>query len=158
MFYGGSLLSELSPLDTEEVDEFISLRRLNRYMAVLMDSDRSKADAPLGEAKTRVIDDLEQDSSTGVAWVTAGYTIENYVPHSILDAAIKAAHPSVSGATLTTQKQFTNPLSKTRTKVRPSKTAIAKKAVAIWGDEWPLDLKERVQEIVEFIRRANAHT
>lgn len=30
MFYGGSLLSELSPLDSDEVDEFISLRSLNR--------------------------------------------------------------------------------------------------------------------------------
>jgi hypothetical protein len=46
MFYGGSLLSALSPLDAEEVDEFISLGNLNRYMMVLIDSDKKNQKRP----------------------------------------------------------------------------------------------------------------
>lgn len=157
MFYGGSLLSELSPMDVDEVDEFISLRRLNRYMAVIMDSDRSSAEAALGPSKLRVLADLENDPSTGQAWVTAGYTIENYVPPSVLEAAIKAVHPSTAARNFSGQRRFTNPLSKNRVSLVPSKTAIAKAAVELWGDEWPLDLKEQVQSVVELIRRANAH-
>ena len=42
MFYGGTLLAHLSPRDPQEVEDFISLARLNRNVAVVMDSDRSK--------------------------------------------------------------------------------------------------------------------
>lgn len=156
MFYGGSLLSELSPLDAEEVEDFISLRRLNRYMAVLIDSDRMRADGPLGAAKSRVIDGLSADPETGLAWVTAGYTIENYVPANVLDAAIKSAHPTLVGKQFGAQRRFANPLSKTRLGLIPSKTAVAKQVASAWADEWPLDLRDRVGEIIELIRRANA--
>lgn len=155
MFYGGSLLSELSPLDAEEVNDFISLRRLNRYMVVLIDSDRASADGPLGVAKSRVIDGLSAEPETGLAWVTAGYTIENYVPANVLDAAIKAAHPTLVGTSFGAQRRFTNPLTKARLGLIPSKTAVAKQVASAWGDDWPLDLRDRVGEVIELIRRAN---
>ena len=161
MFYGGSLLSELSPLDSDEVDEFISLRRLNRYMAVIIDSDKKSARASLNETKLRVKRALGVEPQTSLVWVTAGYTIENYVPESVLNTAIKVAHPRTTSKRSTPfgpMSQFENPLSEARTGVaKPSKVAIAKLATAAWKEEWPLGLKRRVAELVSLIERANSH-
>ena len=158
MFYGGSLLSELSPLDAEEVDEFISLRNLNRYMAILIDSDKSGPRRKLNVSKQRVIAGLSDDPSTGLAWVTAGYTIENYLPESVLTDAIRSAHPTTRGRQFDAQERWSNPLSASRLGLRaPSKVAVAKKAVENWGDEWPLDLRRQTQAVIELIDRANTH-
>ncbi|WP_413601895.1 ATP-dependent nuclease [Curtobacterium sp. Curtsp57] len=157
MFYGGSLLRDLSPLDAEEVDDFISLRALNRYMVVVIDSDREKPRAALNHSKRRVIDDLKSDPATGLAWVTAGYTIENYVPEETLTAAIHAAHPK-SKATMTTQERYGNPLAASRIGTRsPSKVAIAKRATNVPIEQWPYNLKQQVQAVVDLIERANQH-
>lgn len=161
MFYGGSLLSELSPLDSDEVDEFISLRRLNRYTAVVIDSDRRSARAPLNDSKKRVKSALEADAEASMVWVTSGYTIENYVPEDLLNAAIKKAHPR-SSVKRTTEMgrmaQFSNPLAEGRTGVpNPSKTAIAKAVVQAWDSELPRGLKMKIKELAAMIERANAH-
>lgn len=156
MFYGGALLSELSPLDVDEVQEFISLRSLNRFMAVLIDSDRGRRSAKLNRSKQRVIEELAQDPDTGVSWVTAGYTIENYVPEHVLDQAIRIAHPSTIGRDFDVQDRWTNPLTEQRLGLRPSKVAVAKNATRITDEEWPFDLKRRVGDLVGLIRRANA--
>ncbi len=158
MFYGGSLLSELSPLDAEEVDEFISLRNLNRYMAIVIDSDRRTERARLNRTKRRVIEGVATDPETGVAWVTAGYTIENYVPEEVLNAAIRVAHPSTHSYDFPPQDRWGNPLASDRIGLKsPSKVAIAKQVLAIGGEAWPYDLKRRTQSIVDLIARANAH-
>lgn len=157
MFYGGALLSALSPLDAEEVDEFISLRNLNRYMVVVIDSDKTSARALLNASKQRVRAGLNEDPSTGHAWVTAGYTIENFVSEEVLTAAIRAAHPSITRK-LTPQDRWVNPLASARLRIKqPSKVAIAKGVVASGADEWPFDLKKRVREVIDLIRMANRH-
>lgn len=159
MFYGGALLSALSPFDAEEVTEFISLRNLNRFMVVLIDSDKKSGRARLNDSKQRVIEDLRTDPSTGLAWVTAGYTIENYVPEHVLTSAIHAAHASTKRRAFPRQERWSNPLSEERICIKqPSKVAISKSATQNWANEWPLDLKARAQEVVALIRTANSHT
>lgn len=159
MFYGGSLLSALSPLDAEEVDEFISLRNLNRYMMVLIDSDKKTRSARLNDSKQRVINDLNNDPSTGMAWVTAGYTVENYVPEQVLTSAIRTAHPSTKKRALPAQDRWSNPLAAGRLDIQqPSKVAISKVATQNWGNEWPVDLKKQVQKVIALIEAANSHT
>ncbi len=159
MFYGGSLLSALSPLDAAEVEEFISLRNLNRYVMIFIDSDRKSRRARLNEHKQRVINDLSKDPSTGMAWVTAGYTVENYVPEHVLTEAIHTAHTSTKKRVLPAQDRWSNPLASDRLGIKqPSKVAVSKVATQNWGNEWPFDLKERVQEVIALIRTANSHT
>jgi hypothetical protein len=51
MFYGGRLLNHLTAHDPE-VDDFISLRRLNRHIAVLIDSDKDRPRAKLNATKS----------------------------------------------------------------------------------------------------------
>lgn len=109
--------------------------------------------------KQRVIADLGKDPSTGMAWVTAGYTVENYVPEQVLTNAIRAAHPSIKKRGLTNQDRWTNPLTTDRLGIKqPSKVSISKIATMNWSHEWPFDLKKRVQEVISLIEAANSHT
>jgi hypothetical protein len=89
MFYGGRLLSHLSAGD-EEVKEFISLRTLNRNVALVMDSDRSNADDEINDTKKRLL--REFATNGGVAWLTDGREIENYVEPDFLQAAVRAVY------------------------------------------------------------------
>lgn len=158
MFYGGALLNTLSPLDSEEIEEFISLRNLNRYMLVLMDSDRTSSRAQINASKRRILDEIQSDSSTGVAWVTAGYTIENYIPEAVLTDAIRLAHPSTAQRAFVPQERWSNPLDSSRLGLKqPSKVAIAKSAAAVEVTAWPFDLRQRVSEVISLIRAANTH-
>ena len=89
MFYGGRLLSHLSAGD-EEVKEFISLRTLNRNVALVMDSDRSNADDEINDTKKRLLEEFAKNG--GVAWLTDGREIENYVEPDCLQAAVRAVY------------------------------------------------------------------
>lgn len=161
MFYGGSLLRELSPLDSDEVDDFISLRRLNRYMVVIIDSDKRSRHAGINATKKRVKRELDADRESSMVWITHGYTIENYVPEDVLNSAIREAHPVASarsGNPMSPMEQFANPLSTNRTGVAsPSKVAIAKLAVSNWSADLPVGLKRQVSDIAALIERANSH-
>ncbi|SLN30873.1 hypothetical protein ROA7450_01353 [Roseovarius albus] len=89
MFYGGGLLSHLSASD-EAMDQFIQLRKLNRNMATVIDSDRSEEGMPLKPHAQRLLE--EMDGEDGVVWVTAGREIENYVDGNKLQTALKQLH------------------------------------------------------------------
>jgi predicted ATPase len=152
MFYGGSVLGHLSPLDPSTLKDFISLRRLNRHLAVVMDSDRLNAEQELAAAKRSVLDDFaEAADQPGVAWVTAGYTVENYLPTEVLRVAVEGVHPrkvfSYDGG------QYSPPF--------PGdgwdKVRIAHKVTSniAQGYEWRYDLRERIEELVALIRLAN---
>jgi predicted ATPase len=157
MFYGGALLSNLSTRDAEEVEEFISLRSLNRYMLVMMDSDKSSGQMRLNSSKRRVISALEEDKDTSMAWVTAGYTIENYIDADLLDEAIRYVHPKSARTAFALQTKWVNPLSPSRIGVlQASKIAIAKRVVSNWEGNWQFDLRKNVMAVVALIERANA--
>jgi hypothetical protein len=94
MFYGGRLLSHLSAGDDdeEELKDFIALRSLNRHVALVMDSDLESGNGSVNATKQRLIDEFGEHG--GVAWLTAGREIENYIPHEDLQAAVKAVYAS----------------------------------------------------------------
>jgi predicted ATPase len=151
MFYGGKLLSHLT-VSNEEVTEFIELQRLNRNVAVVMDSDKGSDDDTLGHSKQRVADEVTRHG--GFAWVTAGREIENYVPEPVMKAALSAVHP------MTEFKQPSNQWScayrsKGASAVEVSKPRIAK-ACAPALDLDMLDLRQRVEALIAFIRQSNA--
>lgn len=156
MYYGGSLLKGLSALDENEVDDFISLRKLNRHMVVLMDSDRKNGKTALSQPKIRVRDELAEDPATGMAWITYGYTIENYVAWDQLVPAITSAHPRAS-IRESAPTRWENPLALPVVDTKqPSKVSIAQRVVEAPPFELPHDLKEKLGELVALIRRANA--
>lgn len=150
MFYGGRLLSHLTVSD-EAVTEFIELQRLNRNVAIVMDSDKADDASPVGQSKRRVAAEVAQHG--GLAWVTAGREIENYVPVSVIAAALSDVHPST---------EFKKPAdqwscayrAKGTSKFEVNKLRVAK-ACAPDLDLDVLDLRTRVEELVAFIRLSN---
>ncbi|MFC9773399.1 MULTISPECIES: ATP-dependent endonuclease [unclassified Pseudarthrobacter] len=158
MFYGGSVLSHLSANDPRaDADQFISLRRLNRYMAVVMDSDKTESNKSLGETKLRVIEELAKDADSHT-WVTAGYTIENYIPRDLLSKALVDLYPN---ATSTWDGgQYINPLKNsehTGTPEKFRKSDVAEAVTSIWQEshEWLYDLEQAIMKLIEFVASAN---
>jgi hypothetical protein len=154
MFYGGRLLRHLTANDPE-VDEFISLRRLNRHIAILIDSDRSRPSQPLGATKRRVT--AEFSAGPGFAWVTHGSTIENYAEPATLAAAVATVHPHAK--TVWTGDPWANPLAKDQIKGRPAevdKIKIAREVVRSWRSVGARgQLRKKVEALVAFIHEAN---
>jgi hypothetical protein len=93
MFYGGSLLKHVSAAHDPTM-EFIKLRRLNRSFAVLMDSDRQSAGAPINSAKERIVQELQGQRC--MAWVLDCRTIENYIPLESWKQVVEKVHPKAT--------------------------------------------------------------
>lgn len=154
MFYGGRLLKHLTANDPA-VDDFISLRRLNRHIAILIDSDRTSAHARINATKQRVRGEFDQPSYPGFAWVTGCRTIENYIPPDVLTAAVQQVHPRRT--LLYEGGKWEDPLA-----ITPpgsiDKVGIAHAAcdllVEASLERW--DLRRQVVHTVDFIREANA--
>jgi hypothetical protein len=158
MFYGGRLLNSLSPDDPgtpDDIGDFISLRRLNRNVAVIIDSDKTSPDVRLNSTKTRVVEALADDTHSSLAWVTTGYTIENYVPDQLLKSVCKAAYPEheIVGST----DKWSNPLIfLSNANKRADKVRIARDVCSQWDKEhWPDELQSEVRRLVSMLMTAN---
>jgi hypothetical protein len=154
MFYGGRLLKHLTANDPA-VDDFISLRRLNRHIAILIDSDKRGPRASINETKKRVRDEFNRPEHPGFAWITSCRTIENYVPPRILAAAVKQVHPRLK--LVDEGGKWEEPLA-TNPQRDVDKVGIAHAACKIWADDAldHLDLRRQIRRVVEFIRAANS--
>lgn len=87
-FYGGRVLSHFS-LDTADDNEntLIELMKINRYSAVLMDSDVSSIVERVNLTKQRILDEAASSQNT-CALLTRGREIENDLPIQFLRSAI----------------------------------------------------------------------
>lgn len=154
MFYGGRLLNHLSAHDPD-VREFISLRRLNRHCAILIDSDKTKPQGRINATKIRVSREFEDKLFPGHAWITDGRTIENYVPLGVLKQAMADVHP---GRELTyAGGKWEDPLKNDQEGKSVDKVRIAKTCCEALQEENldHRDLRMQVSKIVAFIRTAN---
>ena len=151
MFYGGRLLSHLS-VEDELVADFINLNRLNRNVAVLIDSDKRDIDAQINATKTRIAKELNEIG--GYVWVTQGREIENYLPKANYVEAMKA----ISSDPIA---DLDNPFSDRCAYIRDGKTMnvnklkLAKAALNLPIDLSVLDLEDRLEGLISFIRKAN---
>lgn len=154
MFYGGNLLAHLSA-DDQEVDEFVELQRLNRHVALLMDSDRKKEAERRNKTKMRIEEELEANG--GFVWATKGREIENYVESDLMLAALQALDDSAQE--LVTEDRFGKAYKYSRgadkTHTPDSKVRLARAVADRPPDLSCLDLREQVTSLVEFIREAN---
>ncbi len=153
MFYGGRLLSHLTANDPE-VEEFISLRWLNRFICILMDSDRADS-GQLNATKRRVREEF--DKGPGFAWVTRGREIENYIPSAVLEKAVRSVHKDVkemagSGRHDRALEYYRE--GQTRALIA-DKVKVAYQVVKEPSDFGVLDLKQMIGKIIDFIWQAN---
>jgi hypothetical protein len=152
MFYGGRLLSHLSPNDPE-IEQFISLRRLNRNMLVVMDSDLDCAQDRINPTKQRIVDSW--GGEPGFPWVTQGREMENYVSADAMEAALEAVAeykekivPASPYDRSIPQKDDGNPVAD---KVKVARWLVEEKKLAL--DQ--LDLKDQIKRVYTFIQTAN---
>jgi hypothetical protein len=156
MFYGGRLLNHLDASDAD-VRQFISLRRLNRNISIVIDSDKNSPQAKMGTTKNIIAQQFEQ-IRPGSAWITWGYTIENYVPSELLAEVVRNRY---SIELPWKGERWKNPLLWVDSKGKPKtprldKIKIAHDVCASWTrDSYPKDLKLKIANVVKFIRDAN---
>ncbi|WP_291524989.1 AAA family ATPase [Branchiibius sp. NY16-3462-2] len=154
MFYGGAMLNHLSA-DDRETNELINLMRVNRNIAVVMDSDRRKHDEPLNETKLRILSEL--DDIGAMSWVTEGYTIENYISSTDLKSALKDEYPDRDYAY--PSGLWKSPLGKNfkDSSAGPSKVTIARNIIKrhLPMTTWSADLTTHISEVARRIREAN---
>lgn len=152
MFYGGRLLSHLSA-DDPDVEDFISLRRLNRFITIIMDSDRSSARQRLNDTKKRV--QSEFDRGLGFAWVTAGREIENYIPRALMLSALNDLYgPGVR--LLGSNRYHRAHACQVAGKVLDTdKVRIAHAVTSRTADLSVMDLGKKIKTLVTFIESAN---
>jgi hypothetical protein len=137
-----------------EVEEFISLRRLNRHISIVIDSDRKSKQKDINDTKKRVQAEIEV--GLGIAWVTAGREIESYIDRNVLETAAKEIHPSIESVPCRTKYDDPlNGITKTKAKVTIDKIKLAHK-IAQNPVNWDiLDLREKTESLVDFIRVSN---
>ena len=152
MFYGGRLLSHLTAHDSE-VEDFIELRRINQWLAILIDSDRTAPGGRLNATKLRVRSGF--DEGPGHAWITAGRSIENYIPPDALDVAIRSVHPGIRPKRSQPGRYDDAMARRNGRSSPPDKVKVAHEVTQIPADLSVLDLRLQVQKMVDFIRRAN---
>ena len=95
VFYGGRLLAHLSAgTDGDPEAEGVSILRVNRNAAVLIDSDKRTTDSEINATKKRVCQEIEDVG--GYAWVTDGREIENYLPMGLIGRWLERDLGSIS--------------------------------------------------------------
>jgi energy-coupling factor transporter ATP-binding protein EcfA2 len=150
MFYGGRLLNHLSP-DDPDVEDFISLRRLNRHLAVVIDSDKAKQSSTINGTKRRIVASMRDP---GLVWVTQGRNIENYVPAELLTRALKDMY---SKPLVANTDRWSDALRPATSNVKgPDKVALAREVTRRWGSGLNhLDLHKQIVQLAGLIESAN---
>ena len=152
VFYGGALLARLSVAPSDD-PAAIDLWKINQNVWIVMDSDRASSTEPLKPAVDRMLADLAHKTRGG-AWVTSGYTIENYVDRATLLSAVQEVHPTVLGLADDGDPLLRMPTSNGRYLVSPDKVAIAQAVVSRSPSLDAGDLQRQIELLVAFIMGA----
>jgi predicted ATP-dependent endonuclease of OLD family len=155
MFYGGRLLSHLTAEDSvdEDVDDFISLCRLNRYIAIVIDSDKKNDKTPINVTKERIRNEF--DKGSGFTWITEGREIENYIDSDIFKkAATKIS--GKDGSVFLTEEYDDRMTYIVDNKSRElNKIKLAREVCKESPNLDILDLRDRINELIKFVEAAN---
>ncbi|QDS97611.1 ATP-dependent nuclease [Adhaeretor mobilis] len=85
VFYGGRLLSHLTASEPDSTHG-IEILRANRRAIIIIDSDKRAQQSRINDTKKRIVEEIE--SSDGIAWVTKGREIENYISSIDINAIL----------------------------------------------------------------------
>jgi hypothetical protein len=157
VFYGGKVLAHLSGDDPDiNVAEALKILRVNRNAILIADSDQKQEDGPIREAKQRILAEVQDFG--GMAWLTFGKEIENYIPHQ----ALNACYPESTLPELHRYQDIGAYLDKIRTgegkRFRRNKVVFAERVCAQMTLDCMIDrfdLLERVREACTYIRSWN---
>jgi hypothetical protein len=162
MFYGGRLFSHLTAMDEDEVldniEDFVSVRKLNRNSAIMFDSDKATPRAHLNQTKQRLKNEF--NNGPGFAWITKGREVENYLNFDKVEDSVRAVHPSASF--ILKKDQWSNLLQYKNSKGSSEKTANKVKVARYYVEHYEpdfniLDLNEQLERLVAFISSSNSN-
>lgn len=151
MFYGGKLLSHLTADDPQMVSELISLLKINRNSAILIDSDRKKHGGWVNETKRRIKNEAQETGA--YVWTSQGREIENYFKPEFW-----ASHMTVTQSEVGPYDQVFEAVKR---KKPDGKTINTKVELARWATnhisvgDIALDGEARSKEVIKFIRASN---
>jgi hypothetical protein len=155
VFYGGRLLSHLSADESpDEQRDAIEILRVNRTVAVLIDSDKRTKHTRLNDTKKRLRDEVTQCG--GIAWVTKGREVEHYLPHAALvgylgdDASILGLYDDVL--------DYLNGVQKKPTRKSFDKIKLAESIIPLLTTQdlvSHLDVKTKMDALCDMIREWN---
>lgn len=157
MFYGGRLASHISANDLDAagawVDDFISVRKMNRYASIVIDKDRKE----LGQTKLRLRDEF--DMGPGHAWITDGKEIENYIAPKCIEECIQRVHKRADK--IVKADKYTSCMRYLLSESKEERVADKIKVARYCTDNYPADLSrydlsEKIHQVRKFIREANA--
>lgn len=158
VFYGGRLLAHLTADDPDiDHDELIKILRINRNAIFLMDSDLRDGREDINRTKQRI--HAEMESIGGMAWITHGKEVENYISRE----ALISLSGNTAIRTLRKNEDFGMYLQKE--KIREKKRFEANKVlfaeqicphITRASLSTTLDLEEKVGEALKLIRKWNS--
>ena len=158
VMYGGQLAQHISADDpgdpresSEGLEDLLEIVRINRNCIFIMDSDVEAADGMPAAYKVRISTELRP---YGVPWITAGYTLENYLEPDVFREAYRQTHPVGAAHAAWSGDRYSNPFSSGVQ--RPDKVEIARNVVKL-SSEVPdvLDLHERMREVCRYLADAS---
>lgn len=158
VFYGGRLLAHLNAAKGS-ADELGGVRILNvnRKAVILIDSDKKEDGAPLNDTKERIKKEIIE-ADEGIAWVTAGREIENYIPHATLKilvpGSVQVGAYDDFGEKLGTQDSKWKNFDKRKVHFAESILSHFKKDDLASHS----DLATKLEEVVKYIRNCNGRT
>jgi hypothetical protein len=154
MFYGGRLLSHLSA-NEEGVGDFIELRRLNRHMGIVIDSDKKSEDDEINDTKKRVKEEFDKGSD--FVWITQGKEIENYLkPELIKETLIGLYGEDIEIAEFSIYENCIKFCKKGEDQYKVAdKVKLASRIVEKETDLSVLDLNDKIDSLTNYIRESN---
>lgn len=146
LFYGGTLLAHYSAINQ---DNFINLLKINKNSYIVMDSDKGSKQSRLKDRVRRIRDELGKNY-----WITSGREIENYIPNNVLSSYFdKDIQLDKFDSFLNLYKRISDV--KTFDKVQFASDITSSKWYTSQNLEKHLDLKTKVEELLNFIDKSN---
>ena len=152
MFYGGRLLSHVTAAD-EDLEQFVSLLRLNRNTAIVIDSDKSSSARSINATKQRIV----SENAAGLTWVTDGREIENYLGSGDVTDFLINKYGLKFERVIGVEKYSDRLAFKLKGEggVRQAdKVELAKFVSKRPANFAPLGLRQRIEELTKFVREA----
>lgn len=146
LFYGVTLLAHYSAINQ---DNFINLLKINKNSYIVMDSDKGSKQSRLKDRVRRIRDELGKNY-----WITSGREIENYIPNNVLSSYFdKDIQLDKFDSFLNLYKRISDV--KTFDKVQFASDITSSKWYTSQNLEKHLDLKTKVEELLNFIDKSN---
>lgn len=146
LYYGGKNLAHYT---ADEANELIRILLINRNGLIVMDSDLDNNEDTIRETKQRIKKEFEDKNM--FVWVTMGREIENYISSNDLNEVYGENRYQDIGQ----YERFSEYISRDENQFDRQKVEFAKSICKYIKNLDVFDLKEKLTEVVERIKKWN---